>query len=739
MKKNYTLLLIAILFCSSLHAQEQQKSLINYQGVARDAANDLMANEAMNLGLSIRFGSSSATVAYEENHSLTTDANGVFSLKIGNGTMVSGDYENLPWGSGAAFVTVSINGSEVGTTELMAVPYAISSGDGDNQSAAEVAYDNSVSNLSATNAQEAIDELVGSGTLDADADPTNEFQNLSFDTNTNELSLSDGNSVTIPSGGTDADADPTNELQTISFDVNTNELSLTDGGVVTIPSGGTDADADPTNEFQNLSFDTNTNELSLSNGNSVTIPSGGTDADADPTNELQDISLSGTNLSISDGSTIDLAPIVPPGGTDDQNLELTGDVLSIENGNGSVDLSSYRDDNDADPANEIQTLSFDSNTSELSLSDSNTVTLPNGGGGGTDDQNLEINGDVLSIENGNGSVDLSTYRDDADADPTNEIDVTTKNGLLTGNGAAVSGLVGTADGQVPKWNDTNNEWVIGTDETGGGSSRWRQNFAGALTGAIYYDEGNVGIGTSNAPDGNLEVYGNSNSNFPQLALTETEDEYARLAFQNTVHNGAAWNVAGTARNGGTGGANSNLNFFFKNNQGAEDIMTIKGDGRVGIRNDDPQATLDVNGSMNISGDFANQSVHKISVWNAPGPAGRWTPPASANENEVAIPQVSLNIDVPQGSKVFLSFNAEALIDSDYVSFRIKRGGVEIAHARQGFYNIANSRQVWQVSLDGLDNEVLPGNHTYTVTLFHSDDAEDGWWREIIFYAIVIKE
>ncbi|MEZ4893745.1 MAG: hypothetical protein R2778_12120 [Saprospiraceae bacterium] len=30
------------------------------------------------------------------------------------------------------------------------------------------------------------------------------------------LSISNGNSVSIPTGGTDADADPTNELQSIS-------------------------------------------------------------------------------------------------------------------------------------------------------------------------------------------------------------------------------------------------------------------------------------------------------------------------------------------------------------------------------------------------------------------------------------------------------------------------------------------------------------------------------------------
>lgn len=286
MKKNYILLLLTILFSGITIAQETQKNFINYQGVARNASNELMAGEAMAIGVALKFGTVSASSVYEESHLITTDANGVFSLLIGNGSHVNGDYNSLPWGSAATFVTVSMNGNELGTTEMMAVPYAISSGDADDQSAAEVLYDNSASGLSATTAQEAIDELITEGSVDADSDPENEFQSLSFDVATNLLSLSDGNSITIPSGGTDADADPTNEIQTISFDSGTNELSLTDGGIVTIPSGGPDADADPENEFQTLNFDVATNELSLSDGNTITIPSGGTDADADPENEI---------------------------------------------------------------------------------------------------------------------------------------------------------------------------------------------------------------------------------------------------------------------------------------------------------------------------------------------------------------------------------------------------------------------------------------------------------------------
>jgi hypothetical protein len=87
--------------------------------------------------------------------------------------------------------------------------------------------------------------------------------------------------------------------------------------------------------------------------------------------------------------------------------------------------------------------------------------------------------------------------DDADADPTNEIDVTSQSGLLVGDGANISGLVGSAEGQVLKWDGS--EWSLGTDETATGSTTW------AATGDdTYYSAGNVGVGTL-APDAKLHV------------------------------------------------------------------------------------------------------------------------------------------------------------------------------------------------------------------------------------------
>ncbi|QCX39704.1 hypothetical protein FF125_15095 [Aureibaculum algae] len=101
---------------------------INYQGVASNASGEVMANETIIVGVSIRHVLDVGD-DYSENHTVTTDANGVFSLKIGSGTATEGRYYDFEWSNIGVQLIVSINGNEIGTTEMQAVPYALSSGD----------------------------------------------------------------------------------------------------------------------------------------------------------------------------------------------------------------------------------------------------------------------------------------------------------------------------------------------------------------------------------------------------------------------------------------------------------------------------------------------------------------------------------------------------------------------------------------------------------------------------------
>ncbi len=108
-------------------SQGGHSQYINYQGVASNATGELMSNENITVMIALRLFAPDAITEYEENHSVTTDKNAVFSLKIGNGTVLKGDYFSLERGL-ETYITVSINGIEIGTTEMMAVPYALSAG-----------------------------------------------------------------------------------------------------------------------------------------------------------------------------------------------------------------------------------------------------------------------------------------------------------------------------------------------------------------------------------------------------------------------------------------------------------------------------------------------------------------------------------------------------------------------------------------------------------------------------------
>lgn len=127
-KLQLLVLFLSIGICTTILAQTSQSNFINYQGVASNTAGEVMADQSITVGIALKYGATAA-VAYAENHTVTTDANGVFSLKIGSGTATTGTYANFQWDGIATFVTVTVNGTEIGTTELLAVPYAITSGD----------------------------------------------------------------------------------------------------------------------------------------------------------------------------------------------------------------------------------------------------------------------------------------------------------------------------------------------------------------------------------------------------------------------------------------------------------------------------------------------------------------------------------------------------------------------------------------------------------------------------------
>jgi hypothetical protein len=109
----------------------QAPQKINFQSILRNTNGEIIANKAVSLRISILSGTISGSSVYTETHNKTTDASGLISLQIGNGTVLSGIFANIDWGSTAHFIKLEADfsgGSNyvvLGTQELLSVPYAL--------------------------------------------------------------------------------------------------------------------------------------------------------------------------------------------------------------------------------------------------------------------------------------------------------------------------------------------------------------------------------------------------------------------------------------------------------------------------------------------------------------------------------------------------------------------------------------------------------------------------------------
>ena len=161
----------------------------NYKALITENANALN-NQAVTFRFSLL--QNGTTAIYVETQSATTDSNGIASVNVGEGTVQSGDFSGIDWGSDSYFLKVEIdtgNGfQDFGTTELKYVPYAKYAETAGNT------FSGNFNDLSGVPAGLSDGDDVN----DADHNPTNELQTLSV--NGTQLTISNGNSVTLPTG-----------------------------------------------------------------------------------------------------------------------------------------------------------------------------------------------------------------------------------------------------------------------------------------------------------------------------------------------------------------------------------------------------------------------------------------------------------------------------------------------------------------------------------------------------------
>ncbi len=111
----------------------QTPQSFNYQSVIRNSDGGLVTNQQVGIQITILQGSSSGMVVYSESHTPLTNANGLATINIGEGTPSVGVFGSINWGNGPYFVETSTdpnggtNYSVSSISQLLSVPFALHS------------------------------------------------------------------------------------------------------------------------------------------------------------------------------------------------------------------------------------------------------------------------------------------------------------------------------------------------------------------------------------------------------------------------------------------------------------------------------------------------------------------------------------------------------------------------------------------------------------------------------------
>ena len=122
-------LCLLLFFSAGLLAQAPQA--FSYQAIVTTEGGDLIQEQAVGVQVDILDGDINGPVIYRETHDVTTNMNGIYTLNIGQGAQVQGDFNAIDWGSGSKYLSISqdVSGGSsfefVGASQLLSVPYAL--------------------------------------------------------------------------------------------------------------------------------------------------------------------------------------------------------------------------------------------------------------------------------------------------------------------------------------------------------------------------------------------------------------------------------------------------------------------------------------------------------------------------------------------------------------------------------------------------------------------------------------
>jgi len=130
--KKLNLLFLFLIIIGSVTAQAPQS--FKYQAVARNDQGVAITNTTIGIQMSLISDNINGNVVYSETFSAESNGTGVFNVNIGQGNVVSGNFSDIDWGAKEYFlkaamdVTGGSNYIEMGTSQLLSVPYSLHTG-----------------------------------------------------------------------------------------------------------------------------------------------------------------------------------------------------------------------------------------------------------------------------------------------------------------------------------------------------------------------------------------------------------------------------------------------------------------------------------------------------------------------------------------------------------------------------------------------------------------------------------
>ncbi|MFM9983605.1 MAG: hypothetical protein ACKVOK_00130 [Flavobacteriales bacterium] len=276
MKTSIKLLITALVYCySGFSASAQTPQRMNYQAVARTDAGVVLVSQNIEVRFSIHTNTENGTIVYSEEHLVTTNPFGVFTSIIGEGVNPFGDFATIDWGGANKFLQVEMDPDgngwiNMGTTELLSVPYALHSANGGVTYVAGEGI--TITGTTISNNITTLDALMDVNTTGAAAGQVLKWNGSAWVAD-NDIGGGNGDNWGTQSVATDATLSGNgvlgNELE-LAQQGATNGQTLKWNGTSWVPAN--DIDTDTNTDAQTLTLVGS--NLSISGGNSVTLPAG---------------------------------------------------------------------------------------------------------------------------------------------------------------------------------------------------------------------------------------------------------------------------------------------------------------------------------------------------------------------------------------------------------------------------------------------------------------------------------